>query len=240
MTKPNTDLIAVPVWDVFVRCFHWSLVTLFAISVTTGKIGGEWITWHMKSGYTILALVLFRVMWGFVGGEYARYRSFLAGPTRGIRFALELLKKHSQHAQHSQNIIGHNPVGGWMVIVLLLLLATQAILGLFGNDEIATTGPLARYISGEASVRAMGWHNRIGNVLLGLVGVHIVAVLFHVLVKKEGLIRAMFSGSKALPPALASEAAAARKASYPVGFIVLMIAIAAVTIAVNWSSIVKS
>jgi cytochrome b len=237
MTKPNTDLISAPVWDGFVRAFHWSLVLLFAFSATTGKVGGGWIDWHVKSGYAILVLVIFRVIWGFVGGEYARYGSFLAGPIRGFKFAMSLLKKGQAHATQ---VIGHNPVGGWMVIALLLLLALQAGLGLISNDEIATTGPLARYVSDETSVSAMGWHRRVGNLLLILVGVHIAAVLFHVLVKKEGLIRAMLTGNKALPPALAQQAAAGSKARISVGFIVLTLAIAVVAVAVNWPAIVKS
>jgi cytochrome b len=233
MTQPATTLVSAPVWDGFVRVFHWSLVLLFTLSVATGKVGGEWMVWHMRSGYAILALVTFRLIWGFVGGEYARYLSFLTGPIRAIKFAKGLLGKTSQH------VIGHNPVGGWMVIVLLLLLATQAVLGLFSNDEIATTGPLARYVSDATSITLMGRHRTIGNVLLVLVGVHIAAVLFHVLVKKEGLIRAMFSGKKELPPLLASEANAARKASMPIGFIVISIAVAAVAVVVNWPAIFK-
>lgn len=234
MTKPATDLISAPVWDGFVRCFHWSLVTLFVISVTSGKVGGEWIVWHMRSGYAILTLVVFRLIWGFVGGEYARYGSFLAGPVRGFKFAKGLLGKTHEH------VIGHNPVGGWMVVALLLLLGVQAGLGLFSNDEIATTGPLARYVSDATSITLMGRHRLIGDILLVLVGVHIAAVLFHVFVKKEGIVRAMISGRKALPPALASEAHGARKASLPLGFVVLSLAIAAVVIAVNWPALFKS
>ncbi len=233
MTNLATNLISAPVWDGFVRVFHWSLVLLFATSVATGKVGGEWIVWHMRSGYAILALVTFRLIWGFVGGEYARYVSFLTGPIRAMKFAKGLLGKTQQH------VIGHNPVGGWMVVVLLLLLATQAVLGLFSNDEIATTGPLARYVSDATSITLMGRHRIIGNVLLALVGIHIAAVLFHVVVKKEGLIRAMFSGKKELPPHLASEAHASRKASMPIGFIVISIAVAAVAVAVNWPTIFK-
>jgi cytochrome b len=234
MTPPHTKMVSVPVWDIFVRCFHWSLVGLFTFSVVSAKLGGNWIEWHVKSGYAILALVLFRMIWGFVGGEYARFSSFLAGPVRGVRFLLGLFQKQTQH------VAGHNPVGGWMVIVLLLLLALQATLGLFSNDEIATTGPLARYVSDDTSISAMSWHRRIGDALLILVGVHILAVLFHVFVKKEGLIRAMFNGNKQLPESLAREANVARKSSVSVGFVVLTIAIIAVAVAVNWSSIVKS
>ena len=233
MTKPATNFISAPVWDGFVRLFHWSLVLLFAISVASGKVGGEWIVWHMRSGYAILALVTFRLIWGFVGGEYARYASFLTGPIRAMKFAKGLLGKTHEH------VIGHNPVGGWMVIVLLLLLATQAVLGMFSNDEIATTGPLARYVSDATSITLMGRHRTIGDILLVLVGVHIAAVLFHVFVKKENVIRAMLSGKKELPPDLASEATAARKASMPIGLVVIFLAISAVVIAVNWAALIK-
>ena len=234
MTKPATDLVSVPVWDAFVRTFHWALVICFTVAVVTGKVGGEWIVWHLRAGYAILTLVTFRIVWGIVGGEYARYWSFLSGPGRTIGFAKSLLGKGQAH------VIGHNPLGGWMVLVLLLLLATQAGLGLFSNDEIATTGPLARYVSDETSITLMSRHRTIGNILLGLVGIHIAAVLFHVLVKKEGLVRAMFHGRKDLPPTLASEAEGARKASLPLGFIVLSFAIAAVAVAVNWPLLFKS
>ncbi len=231
MTKPDTTLISAPVWDGFVRAFHWSLVLLFTFSAITGKVGGGWIKWHMYSGYAILVLVLFRLVWGFVGGEFARFTSFVAGPVSAIRFALGLLKAGSQH------VISHNPVGGWMVVVLLLLLATQAGFGLISDDEIATTGPLARYVSTEMSLKAMSWHRLLGDVLLALVAVHIAAVLFHVFVKKEGLIRAMLTGNKSLPPALAEQAQTARKASHTVGFVVLSLAVAAVVVTVNWSSL---
>ena len=234
MTKPATNLISAPVWDIFVRWFHWSLVTLFAISVASGKVGGEWIVWHMRSGYAILALVVFRLIWGFVGGEYARYTSFLTGPVRGFKFVKGLLGKGHEH------VIGHNPVGGWMVVVLLSLLAAQAGLGLFSNDEIATTGPLARYVSDETSITLMSRHRTVGDLLLILVGVHVAAVLFHVFVKKEGIIRAMFTGRKGLPADLAQAAQSARKASMPLGFVVLSIAIAGVVIAVNWPALFKS
>jgi cytochrome b len=234
MTKPNTTLISAPVWDICVRVFHWSLVLLFAFSVVSAKVGGNWITWHMYSGYAILSLVIFRIVWGFVGGEYARFGSFIAGPIRAAKYGLALLKRDSPHS------IGHNPIGGWMVIVLLLLLATQAVLGLFGNDEIATTGPLARYVSDDASIRAMSWHRRIGDALLILVGIHILAVLFHVFIKKEGLVRAMFSGEKQLPSELAETAKAGRSASVRLGAVLLTLAVIIVAVIVNWPSIVKS
>lgn len=222
------------VWDGFVRAFHWSLVLLFAGAVATGKAGGEWIVWHMRFGYAILALVLFRTLWGFAGGAYARWGSFLTGPGVAIAFIKRLLARGPAH------VIGHNPLGGWMVLVLLLLLAAQGLMGLFSNDEIATTGPLYRYVSEETSIRLMKWHRQTGDILLILVGIHIAAVMFHVFVKKEGIVSAMLSGRKALPPDLAHDAEAATQARPgrpAVGFVLLTLAIAIVALAVNWPAL---
>jgi predicted ferric reductase len=107
---------------------------------------------------------------------------------------------------------------------------------LISDDEIATTGPLARYVSTELSLKAMSWHRWLGDVLLILVAIHILAVVFHVFVKKESIVRAMFDGNKRLPPELAQEASAARKASTSAGVAVVSIAVVAVIVAVNWSS----
>jgi len=229
-------LVAVPVWDGFVRAFHWALVVLFAAAVATGKAGGEWIVWHMRIGYAILALVLFRLLWGFAGGAYARYGSFLSGPVRALRFAVRLLSRAPAH------VAGHNPIGGWMVVLLLLMLAAQAVMGLFSNDEIATTGPLYRYVSEETSIQLMRWHRRVGDLLLLLTGIHIAAVLFHVFVKKEGIVSAMLSGRKALPAELAREATEAvrrQPARAGLGALLLSLSIAAVTLAVNWPALTR-
>lgn len=230
MTKPDTDLVSAPVWDVFVRVFHWSLVALFAFSAISGKVGGGWIKWHMYSGYAILALVLFRIVWGFVGGEYARFVSFVASPARAIAYGIGMVKGGVQH------VISHNPLGGWMVVVLLLVLALQSMLGLISDDEIATSGPLARYVALETALAAMSWHRLIGDLLLILVAVHILAVLFHVFVKKESLVRAMLSGNKELPESLANEAKSAKPASATAGYVAFSVAVVAVVVAVNWSS----
>ena len=127
-----------------------------------------------------------------------------------------------------------------MVLALLLLLATQAVLGLFSNDEIATTGLLARY-QRRSSIKLMSRHRLIGDLLLIMVGVHIAAVLFHLFVKKENLVRAMFSGRSGIAArARPRGRSLSRKASMPLGFILLSIAIAAVAIAVNWPALFKS
>ena len=190
MTKPATDLISAPVWDGFVRVFHWSLVALFVISVITGKVGGNAIAWHMWSGYAILALVLFRILWGFVGGEYARYGSFLSSPGRAFRFAKGLMGKTHEY------VVGHNPVGGWMVLALLLLLATQAVLGLFSNDEIEWFGPLSERISVAVSADWTDWHHLGQKLLLGLIVLHLLAIAGYKLVRRVNLVTPMLTGRK--------------------------------------------
>lgn len=217
----------VKVWDAPVRVFHWVLVLLFAFMFFTGKMKGNWMDWHMPAGYTILALVIFRVMWGFVGSTYARFGSFLAGPGRCIAFARRLLSGGPAHTP------GHNPLGGWMVLVLLLALFTQAVTGMLGNDDISVEGPLAKFVSKAVSDRMTTIHYWNTYVLLSLVAMHVLAVLFHLLVKKENLIGAMFSGRKLLPEDAAQEAASARFASPWLALALLLVAAVAVFIVVK-------
>ena len=186
---------AVKVWDLPVRLFHWVLVALFLFMFLSGKLKGNWMEWHMYSGYTILALVVFRVLWGFAGGTYARFSSFLAGPVTCIAFMKKLLSNSPAH------VAGHNPLGGWMVVVMLLGLLAQAGAGLFANDDISIEGPLAKFISKDLSDRLTTIHYYNFFVLLALAGTHIAAVAFHVFVKKENLVSAMFTGVKNLDAA---------------------------------------
>lgn len=197
----------VKVWDAPVRLFHWILVLLFAFMFFTGKMKGNWMDYHLPAGYAILALVLFRILWGFAGSTHARFSNFLAGPARCIAFAKRLL------SGAPAPVAGHNPLGGWMVLVLLVALLVQAGTGLFANDDISVQGPLARYVSESMSGRLTTIHYWNFNVLLALGAVHIAAVLFHWLVKKENLIGAMFTGVKRLPEDVARQAALAKFAS---------------------------
>ncbi|MBS0336952.1 MAG: cytochrome b/b6 domain-containing protein [Proteobacteria bacterium] len=183
---------AVKVWDLPVRLFHWLLVALFGFMFFSGKAKGNWMEWHMYSGYMILALVLFRVLWGFAGSTHARFSSFLAGPGACIAFMRKLLSRSPAH------VAGHNPLGGWMVLVMLLLLLAQAGTGLFSNDDISIEGPLYKFVSKEVSDQLTSFHYYNFYVLLALAAAHIAAVAFHVLVKKENLVGAMFTGVKML------------------------------------------
>ena len=216
----------VKVWDVPVRLFHWLLVLLIAFMFVSGNLKGDWMEWHMRSGYAILALVLFRILWGFAGGTYARFSSFLAGPSAGIAFAGKLL------ARTPAPSAGHNPLGGWMVLALLLALLFQVGTGLFANDDILVEGPLAPLVSKAVSNQLTSWHYWNTNVLLALVAVHVLAVLYHAVVMKENLIGAMFTGLKRMP-ADAAGSMVARFASPWLALVLLAVAAIAVYLIVK-------
>jgi cytochrome b len=183
----------VKVWDLPVRLFHWSLVLLIVFSFTTGKLGGNWMEWHLRSGYCILALVLFRIVWGLTGSQTARFSDFIHGPKRVLGYARSLLGgKAPFHA-------GHNPMGGLMIVLMLILLLVQATTGLFADDEIATRGPLADKVSDAVVSLCSRVHLININVILACVALHVCAALFYLTVKKDNLIKPMFTGIKAIP-----------------------------------------
>jgi cytochrome b len=216
----------VRVWDAPVRLFHWLLVLLFAFMIFSGKLKGDWMEWHMRSGYAILALVLFRILWGLAGSSTARFSSFLAGPSTAIAFAKKLL------ARVPAPSASHNPLGGWMVLALLLALLFQVGTGLFANDDVLIEGPLASLVSKATSDQLTSWHYWNVNLLLLLVAVHVVAVGYHAVVMKENLIGAMFTGVKHLP-ADAAGSVAARFASPWRALILLAVAALAVYLIVK-------
>jgi cytochrome b len=218
---------SVRVWDLPVRLFHWVLVLLFAFMFYTGKSGSEWIEWHMRSGYAILALVLFRLMWGFAGSTYARFSSFLAGPVSCIGFLKKLL------ARAPAPYASHNPLGGWMVLVMLLALLVQTGTGLFANDDLLSEGPLASLIAKELSDRLTSFHSWNFNFLLLLAGLHIAAVLYHWGVMKENLVGAMFTGMKHMPADPAPGNSPVRFASPWLALVLLAVAAVAVYLIVK-------
>jgi cytochrome b len=196
---PQETHVAIKVWDLPVRLFHWALVLLLVFQLVSGKIGGDMMAWHVYSGYGVLVLVIFRILWGFAGSTHARFASFLAGPAATLRFASRLLSREAVPQ------VGHNPLGGWMVIAMVVSLALQATSGLFANDGVATEGPLAALASIEVSDGLSQFHRWNLKILLVLAGLHIAGVLFHWLVKKDNLIGAMFTGVKRVPEAAVRE-----------------------------------
>lgn len=191
--KTHQDPARVLVWDIPVRLFHWSLVALMIALVITAKVPVDVIELHATLGRAVLALVLFRVLWGVAGSSYARFSQFVRGPGAVIDYARSLF------ARRSAFVAGHNPLGGWMVVVLLVAVTLQVVLGLFSNDDIMFDGPLAYLVSKEISDSITGLHGLMFNLLLILVVLHVSAVIWHMLFRGENLLFAMFTGHKELP-----------------------------------------
>jgi cytochrome b len=178
------------VWDLPTRLFHWSLAVCLITTYVTGRIGGNAMDWHMRGGFTVLALVLFRIVWGFIGGHHARFANFVRGPA----VVMEYLR--TIRTGIHRPTAGHNPAGALSVLALLALLLAQAGLGLFANDDIATEGPLAKFVSDSTSSLLTQLHRINANVLLGLVALHLAAIAFYFFRKGENLIAPMIFGDK--------------------------------------------
>jgi cytochrome b len=185
------------IWDPYVRLFHWALVALIGFLWWSGEDGGmDVMDWHMLAGQAVLALVLFRLLWGLWGTRTARFGAFLRGPATLWREAAELAQGRSRdHA-------GHGALGGWMVMVLLAVVAVQAASGLFASDDLFTSGPLTHWVGSDAEEWLTDLHHDAFDVLLWLVGLHLAAVLVvYPLRTGINLVRPMITGYKALPSA---------------------------------------
>lgn len=180
----------VRIWDLPTRVFHWSLVLCFSGLVITGQIGGDAMVWHFRLGYAILVLLLFRLVWGLVGGYWSRFSVFVVGPTA----IFDYLRRTSVTPS-----IGHNPLGALSVLALLCFPLLQVATGLFSDDEIATTGPLAKMVSSYWVGKATYYHTAIGQyVLYALVLLHIGAIIFYRLKHHQNLVPSMWHGYKTL------------------------------------------
>jgi cytochrome b len=200
-------------WDLPTRLFHWALVTLFAFAwishrfsarlyapqaiwkkLTGGgpiELGDPLYTWHRWNGYAILILIVFRLLWGFVGSSTSRFRSFVRWPWTAAGYGLDLLRGRERH------YLGHNPLGSYMILVLLGLVSAQGMLGLFTlehNEVVA--GPLKRIASDPWVAFLSKWHVRGFNIILAFVVIHVAANLFYQLVKRDPLITTMVTGRK--------------------------------------------
>ena len=180
----------VKVWDLPVRLFHWSLVLLVVTSFVSAKIGGNAMQVHLLAGYAVLALLLFRILWGLLGGTHARFASFVRSPLAVIAYLKALKQDKAEHH------LGHNPAGAWSVILMLLALLAQAATGLFANDDISTEGPLAKLVSKALSDRITGMHHLNVKLLLALIGLHLSAIAFYFFYKRENLVKPMITGFK--------------------------------------------
>ena len=193
----------VRIWDLPTRIFHWALVLCIVGLIITGNVGGNAMVWHFRIGLTVLALLLFRLVWGLVGGHWSRFATFVYSP----RSIIDYLKGQGK-PEHS---VGHTPLGAGSVFALLAVLFAQVGSGLLSDDEIAFAGPLTRFVSGATVNLATNYHKNIGKwIILGLVVLHIAAIAYYFW-RKHNLIKPMLHGDKQLEvavPASRDDAAA--------------------------------
>lgn len=204
---PRVPQLLMRVWDAPTRLFHWTLVLLILFSYVSVK--KEWVNAHFYSGYTILTLLLFRIVWGFIGSETARFRQFLRSPLAGLR---HLASFGGPRAPDTE--IGHNAAGGWIVLAFLGILLLQVTTGLLAGDKTGPLGPLAYHLSKPTGITVGNVHVFTFNVILALTTLHILAIVAYAVFKRHDLVRAMVTGKKRLPatvrqPRFASPALAA-------------------------------
>jgi len=186
----QASLNKVRVWDLPTRIFHWALAASLLGLAISGTVGGDLMTWHLRLGYAALTLLLFRFVWGLVGGRWSRFGAFVYAPQSVIRY----LKGQGQ-PEHS---VGHSPIGALSVFALLGATLAQVASGLLSDDEIAFAGPLTSQVSNATVSLATHFHTEIGKwLLLGLVLLHVAAIVFY-LRRKHHLVGAMLHGDKEL------------------------------------------
>jgi cytochrome b len=183
----------VRIWDLPTRVFHWLTASLVALQIVTAGIAGNAMAWHLRFGYAILALLIFRVVWGFVGGRWSRFASFLYAPATVRRYL------RGQHRPGEWLEVGHNPLGSGSVFAMLLLIGLQVGAGLLADDEIATTGPLNRFVSNQVASLATRLHTGpIKWLLFGLIALHVAVIVHHRVFRRDDLVRPMITGDKLL------------------------------------------
>jgi cytochrome b len=181
-------MITVQVWDLPLRLFHWLLALAVIGSIITGEIGGGLMDWHGRCGIFIVGLLVFRLVWGFIGATHARFHHFFPTPAK--------IKAYFNGEWHGH---GHNPLGALAVFGLLGLLATLVSTGLFANDDIAFQAPLFSLVDKALSDKLTAWHALSFNILAGLIILHLIAIAFYTRVKKHNLLKPMITGKKQIP-----------------------------------------
>jgi len=181
---------AVKVWDVPTRLFHWALVAIFIFQYVTAELLDDAIQLHFYGGYVALGIILFRIIWGFVGTYHARFSSFVYSPSTAFKYA-----KNSAQGK-AQTYLGHNPLGGYSVLAILAVMLSQAISGLFMTDDIFSDGPYYNVFS-NAIDDAMNYvHHNAVTLMYGLIVLHLIAIIWYSVKKKQGLLPAMLHGNK--------------------------------------------
>lgn len=185
----------VRVWDGSTRLFHWSLAVLILLAYVTRKANPD-LVWHMRVGYAILILITFRILWGFVGSSTARFASFTYAPAAALRYAIDFIQRKPRF------FLGHNPLGGAIVFLMLGVVAVQALTGLFAYDDHTELngGPLAVRVGEGAVALLTRWHIWLFDILLIVIALHVLAVVAYAIWKREDLVRPMVTGRKRAAP----------------------------------------
>lgn len=223
-TSPTRTVRA---WDLPTRVFHWALVfCIFSAWVSfeyAGKIGDPTLRWHRWNGYAILVLLVFRIIWGFVGGSTSRFAAFLDWPWKALGYLKDTFS--GRHRRY----LGHNPAGSWMIVGLIAVVMIQAMLGLFTleHNEL-TAGPLQRLIlDDEKTTKLIQTLHGLGfYLILGLVALHVTANVLYRMLAKDKLIEAMITGVK--PAAAYEDQQEARGGSVAAALVCLVLAMAIV------------
>jgi cytochrome b len=190
MSTPST--VTVRIWDLPTRLFHWALASCVFLLLITGTMGGNAMTWHFRLGYAVMTLLLFRIVWGLVGGHWSQWRRMPLSP----RLIGAYLKGRSDLAHGA----GHNPMGSWSVLAMLFTLILQVSTGLVSDDEIANAGPLTSLLPGTWVSLATQWHKSPGKwIIVALVALHLLAILWYRWRKGQSLVGPMWHGDKTVP-----------------------------------------
>jgi cytochrome b len=184
----QTAARSVKVWDIYTRLFHWALGIAILVSFIAEDQGEMEI--HIASGIVILGLLAFRLLWGVFGARTAQFHSFVKGPRTILAYV------RNSKASQFRPMIGHSPIGALSVIALLALVTVQAVTGLFASDDIITEGPLVKFVTSDFSALATEIHEVNSNLLLVMIGLHIAAVVYYLIARREDLILPMITGTK--------------------------------------------
>ena len=185
----GTERRKVRIWDLPTRAFHWLIVLVVPLQWWTHRT--DRMDLHLVIGQITLGLILFRLLWGLFGSETARFSNFLKGPGAVLSYL-------SGRAAH---VLGHNPLGGWNVAVLLLLLAVQVSLGLFASDEDALyLGPLSHLVSYDTARAIAELHETLFKIMLGFIALHVLAIAWYAAVRRKNLVTPMLTGQSEVEP----------------------------------------
>ncbi|MBK1701607.1 cytochrome b/b6 domain-containing protein [Thiococcus pfennigii] len=197
------------VWDLPLRLFHWLLFTLVVAAILTALQGGNLMPVHGLLGQLVLGLIAFRVAWGLFGPTYARFHNFVRGPSAVLAYL-----------RGAWQGVGHNPLGALSVLALMAVLFVQVLLGLFANDDIAFRGPFNPLVSGETSDLITGLHRANGWLIVALVSLHVLAILYYTLVRKDNLVRPMITGRKSVADPNARDTESLRGVRLSIAFVI--------------------